>query len=56
MLNSNNGKAIIANTVETYGRTRLVDAHREPFGVKKGIPIPTSLPPSTKIDIRIFGL
>ena len=47
MLNTNNGQAIMANTVETYGRTRPVDAHREPFAVKKGMPIPTSLPPST---------
>jgi hypothetical protein len=52
MLNSNNGKAIIANTVEMYGRTRPLDAHREPFGVKKGVPIPTSLPPSTKYSVQ----
>ncbi|KAG9060795.1 hypothetical protein KI688_008876 [Linnemannia hyalina] len=31
LLNNQNGQVIIANTIEVYGRTRLVDAHREPF-------------------------
>ncbi|KAF9317678.1 hypothetical protein BGZ91_005312 [Linnemannia elongata] len=31
LLNNQNGQVVIANTIEVYGRTRLVDAHREPF-------------------------
>ncbi|KAG0322436.1 hypothetical protein BGZ99_003347 [Dissophora globulifera] len=45
LMNTQNNQAIIANTVEGYGRTRTTDAHREPFVSKKGIPCPTSLPP-----------
>lgn len=48
LLNCNNGQAVIANTIEIYGRTRGVDTHRESFCVRKGVAIPTSLPPSTK--------
>ncbi|KAK3841527.1 MAG: hypothetical protein J3R72DRAFT_369034 [Linnemannia gamsii] len=48
LLNCNSGQVVIVNTIEIYGRTRGVDAHRESFCVRKGMPIPTSLPPSTK--------
>ncbi|KAG0267224.1 hypothetical protein DFQ27_009005 [Actinomortierella ambigua] len=34
----------IVNTVEAYGRTLMVDAHCEPFGLTKGVAIRTSLP------------
>ncbi|KAI8595312.1 hypothetical protein EDD21DRAFT_288504, partial [Dissophora ornata] len=34
------------NTVEAYGRTRVVSSHAEPFGVRKGVPACNSLPPS----------
>ncbi|KAG1404681.1 hypothetical protein G6F58_010156 [Rhizopus delemar] len=44
--NQLNGKVVIANTVEVYGRKRSVDIHCEPFGTKKQSTIPTSLPPS----------
>ncbi|KAI8599256.1 hypothetical protein EDD21DRAFT_416972 [Dissophora ornata] len=47
LLNCNNGQAVMANTVEVYGKTRSIDAHREPFTVKKGFAIPTSLPSSS---------
>lgn len=33
--NTMNGKTIMINTVEVYGRTKSVDIHREPFGTKK---------------------
>ncbi|KAF9949415.1 hypothetical protein BGZ70_001796 [Mortierella alpina] len=48
LLNNCNGQAVIANTIEVYGRTKLVDAHREPFVVRKDKPVATSLPPSFK--------
>lgn len=43
-MNSNN-EAVIVNTVETYGRGRSMDVHRERFVNKKGVPVPSSLPP-----------
>ncbi|KAG0245595.1 hypothetical protein BG011_002754, partial [Mortierella polycephala] len=44
LINTTNGHAVLANTVEVYGRTSMVDAHCEPFGLKKGVAIQTSLP------------
>ncbi|KAI1288543.1 hypothetical protein EDD11_009938, partial [Mortierella claussenii] len=44
-INTQTGSAIIANTVEIYGRTKNFDAHREPFTQKKEQPVPTSIPP-----------
>ncbi|KAF9973814.1 hypothetical protein BGZ75_001037, partial [Mortierella antarctica] len=44
--NTQNGEAVINNTVEVYGRKLSVDAHRERFTVKKGVVSKTSLPPS----------
>ncbi|KAG0282240.1 hypothetical protein BGZ96_000713 [Linnemannia gamsii] len=52
LLNNQNGQVIIANTIEVYGRTRLVDAHREPFVVRKGQPVANSLPPSIKTPYK----
>ncbi|KAH7044401.1 hypothetical protein BKA57DRAFT_469559 [Linnemannia elongata] len=52
LLNNQNGQVIIVNTVETYGRTKLVDAHREPFVVRKGQPVANSLPPSIKTPYK----
>ncbi|KAF9118992.1 hypothetical protein BGX30_004161, partial [Mortierella sp. GBA39] len=52
LLNNENGQAIIVNTIELYGRTRLVDAHREPFVVRKGHPTANSLPPSIKTPYK----
>ncbi|KAF9273476.1 hypothetical protein BGZ68_001486 [Mortierella alpina] len=52
LLNKRNNQAIIANTVEVYGRTRMVDAHREPFVVRKGRPVANSLPPSVNITYK----
>ncbi|KAF9966037.1 hypothetical protein BGZ73_001169, partial [Actinomortierella ambigua] len=46
LFNNQNGQAIIVNIIEPYGRTRLVDAHREPFIIRKGQPLANSLPPS----------
>ncbi|KAG0247272.1 hypothetical protein BG011_001758 [Mortierella polycephala] len=51
-LNTRNGQAVINNTVEVYGRTRTVDAHRERFFVKDGVASRTSLPPATKVRYR----
>ncbi|KAF9897277.1 hypothetical protein BX616_005884 [Lobosporangium transversale] len=48
LLNCNNNEAVMLNTVESYGRTKDVDAHREPFGTIKGVAIPTTLSPPTK--------
>ena len=52
LLNNQNGQVVIANTIEVYGRTRLVDAHREPFIVRKGQPVANSLPPSIKTPYK----
>ncbi|KAF8937543.1 hypothetical protein BGZ58_002503 [Dissophora ornata] len=46
--NTKRHQAVIANTVEVYGRTKMVDIHRESFVVQKGQPLETSLPPSMK--------
>ena len=45
MHNTRNSQAIMANTVEAYGRTKHVDAHRETFGKEKDTSITTSIPP-----------
>lgn len=37
MHTTRNSQAIMANTVEAYGRTKHVDAHRETFGKKRRI-------------------
>ncbi|KAG0043229.1 hypothetical protein BGZ89_006530, partial [Linnemannia elongata] len=52
LLNNQSGQVVIANTIEVYGRTRLVDAHREPFIVRKGQPVANSLPPSIKTPYK----
>ncbi|CAO3566087.1 unnamed protein product [Mortierella alpina] len=52
LLNTSNNQAILANTVEVYGRTRMVDAHREPFIVRKGCPVANSLPPSVNTSYK----
>lgn len=46
LFRSDSHHAIMANTVEAYGRGKSVDVHREPFGVVKGVPVETSLPPA----------
>ncbi|KAK3808892.1 MAG: hypothetical protein J3R72DRAFT_451033 [Linnemannia gamsii] len=51
-LNTNNGQAIMCNTVEVYGRKPSVDAHRERVIVKKGVASKTSLPPFTQTRYR----
>ncbi|KAK3834920.1 MAG: hypothetical protein JOS17DRAFT_666477, partial [Linnemannia elongata] len=38
----------IANTVEVYSRTKMVDVHWELFFVRKGQPVMTSLPLSMR--------
>ncbi|KAK3830570.1 MAG: hypothetical protein JOS17DRAFT_746772 [Linnemannia elongata] len=48
IFNTKSCQAVIANTVEVFGRTKLVDVHRESFVVRKGQPVATSLPPSTR--------
>ncbi|KAI8645045.1 hypothetical protein BD408DRAFT_339555 [Parasitella parasitica] len=45
MHNTCNSQAIMANTVEAYGKTKHVDAHRETFGKEKDNSITTSIPP-----------
>ncbi|KAI9486011.1 MAG: hypothetical protein EXX96DRAFT_613849 [Benjaminiella poitrasii] len=47
LLNVRNGQAIMANTVEVYGRTKHVDSHPEHFGKVKENVTETSLPPAT---------
>ncbi|KAI8060875.1 hypothetical protein BC940DRAFT_337241 [Gongronella butleri] len=48
LFNTLNGQAIMINTIEMYGRTKLVDAHRETFGKQKDGVQSTSLPPPIK--------
>lgn len=36
LYNTNVGQAVIANTVEAYGRTKVVDSHCEPCRIIKG--------------------
>jgi hypothetical protein len=38
-------KSLLVNCIEVYGRTKSVDAHRERFNLKKGIPPVNSIPP-----------
>ncbi|KAF9430532.1 hypothetical protein BGZ94_006327 [Podila epigama] len=52
LINGKNGEAVIANTVEVYGRQTTVDLHREPIGTIKGQPVTTSLPPSINKPYR----
>lgn len=54
--NAINNETIIVNTIEVYGRKKIVDIHREPFGNKKYNTIPTSLPPHTRLDALTCGL
>ncbi|KAG1178824.1 hypothetical protein G6F70_000515 [Rhizopus microsporus] len=49
ILNTNNNQAIMINTVEMYGRTKITDYHRESFGKLKNSVIKNSLPPPIKI-------
>ncbi|CEG72336.1 hypothetical protein RMATCC62417_07915 [Rhizopus microsporus] len=44
MHNTRSGQAIMANTVEAYGRTKHIDARRETFGKEKDTSIITSIP------------
>ncbi|GAB5586184.1 hypothetical protein Unana1_01084 [Umbelopsis nana] len=45
MILMSNNKALLVNCIEVYGRTKSVDAHRERFNLKKGIPPVNSIPP-----------
>jgi hypothetical protein len=45
LLNTRNNQAVMINTVELYGRTKVIDGHREPFGKLKDGVHATSLPP-----------
>jgi hypothetical protein len=47
IVNVSKQQALLVNTIEIYGRTRTVDAHRERCGVEKDNPIDTSLPSET---------
>ncbi|KAF9153524.1 hypothetical protein BGX20_004893, partial [Mortierella sp. AD010] len=53
LINTCNGHAVMANSIEVYGRTKLIDIHREHFSIMKGKAIQTSLPP--KVDIPYDG-
>ncbi|KAK3834550.1 MAG: hypothetical protein J3R72DRAFT_452106 [Linnemannia gamsii] len=48
IFNTKSCQAVMANTIEVYGRTKMVDVHRESFVVRKGQPVATSLPPSMR--------
>jgi len=51
LYNVQTGEAILVNEVETYGRGRIHDSHREQSGVAKdNIPMPTSMPSTTGKD------
>ncbi|ORY90477.1 hypothetical protein BCR43DRAFT_113560 [Syncephalastrum racemosum] len=49
LLNTRNGQAVIINAVEAYGRKKLVDVHREPFGLLKNTSMRNSLPPPLRV-------
>jgi hypothetical protein len=49
--NTKNEYAVLINEVEIYGRSRLIDCHREQTGVVKGIPIATSMPSTSGMDV-----
>lgn len=36
LLNTRNNQAVMVNTVKLYGRAKVIDGHREPFGKLKG--------------------
>ncbi|KAI9273171.1 hypothetical protein EDC94DRAFT_638534 [Helicostylum pulchrum] len=42
--NAINNGTVMVNTIEIYGRKKIVDNHREPFGNKKHQSIRTSIP------------
>ncbi|KAF9986004.1 hypothetical protein BGZ75_002302 [Mortierella antarctica] len=44
LLDSRNGQAIMVNTIEVYGRTPMVDAHRERLRTIQDVATVTSLP------------
>ncbi|KAF9926661.1 hypothetical protein FBU30_003805 [Linnemannia zychae] len=44
LLKTTNGHAVPVNAVEAFGRTSMMDARCEPFGLKEGVAIRTSLP------------
>ncbi|KAF9357325.1 hypothetical protein BGX34_009441, partial [Mortierella sp. NVP85] len=51
LYNIQTGEAIFVNEVETYGRGRIHDCHREQTGfAKDNIPMPTSMPSTTGKD------
>ncbi|KAF9995673.1 hypothetical protein BGZ79_010608 [Entomortierella chlamydospora] len=52
LLNTRNGEAVIVNCIEGYGRKKMIDAHHEPFLIKKGVATMTSLPPSEETRYR----
>ncbi|SAM03876.1 hypothetical protein [Absidia glauca] len=45
IITNNNNEAIIVNSVEIYGRDRIMDEHRERSVNMEGVPVPSSLPP-----------
>jgi len=45
MILVNKNKALLANCIEVYGRTKSVDEHHERFNLKKGIPPVSSISP-----------
>jgi hypothetical protein len=59
VINPANHQAIVVSTIEVYGRTRTIDIHRERFGLIKGEPMSTSLPPEhnhyKNIIVKIKG-
>ncbi|KAF9412697.1 hypothetical protein BGZ76_005143 [Entomortierella beljakovae] len=48
LLDTKNNHAILANSVEVYGRKKSIDSHRETFRTRKGKAPQTSLPPTSK--------
>ncbi|KAG0252153.1 hypothetical protein BGZ95_006707, partial [Linnemannia exigua] len=36
---------VILNTIEVYGRMKIMDSHRDSFAVRKDRPVANSLPP-----------
>lgn len=49
LLNTRNNQAVMINTVKLYGRTKVINGHREPFGkLKDGVHVTSlPLPPNT---------
>ncbi|KAG0195914.1 hypothetical protein BGX28_000388 [Mortierella sp. GBA30] len=50
LYNIKNGNMLLINEVEAYGRSKMVDCHREQVGLIKDVPMATSMPSTLGAD------